>query len=285
MRGLIYRALVCGTSAFLFLNASNVLLNILPTSDVRRLGRAVERATLYRQSRIGQEAATDASWIDPEVLADVMRSPSMRAAESSCLDEASRSALAIRLGALNQAVLSEASDREVRNLLAAADQAVKRRLQCAPMDGNAWLLLAQILVQQGGDRKDLGRLLDLSYFYAPSEKWIMIPRLRLVGHLIDRGQIALPPQYGLDLERVIRLSEPSEIAALYVGSGEKSRQLMRTVIDRQRLDRRVRILRVIDALGVSYPVAAACQSKILDGPPGAELEVRRPADLVAACAQ
>ncbi|HBF31086.1 hypothetical protein [Rhizobium sp.] len=286
MRRFLYLALMVWASAFLFLRASGVLLEILPTSDVRRLGRAVELATIYRQSLIERAGALDASsWIDPKVLAEVTQSPSMLAAEESCLDEASRGALAIRLGALDQAVLSEASDRDIRNLLAAADQAVKRRLRCSPTDGNAWLLRAQILVEQGGDMTNLGRFLDLSYFYAPAEKWIMIPRLRLAGTLIDAGRISLPAQYGLDLERVIQLSEPSDIAALYVEGGEKSRRLMRTVIDQQRLDRRVRILRTIDALGVSYPVAVACQPPVLNGPPGAELELRRPADLVAACAK
>ncbi|NKJ40312.1 hypothetical protein [Rhizobium sp. SG570] len=286
MRRFLYLALMAWVSVFLFLKANDVLLQLLPTSDVRRLGRAVELATLYRQSLTERAEALDASsWIDPRVLADVAESPSMRAAGNSCLDEVSRGALAIRLGALDQAVLSEASDRDIRNLLAAADQAVKRRLQCTPTDGNAWLLRAQILVQQGGDMTALSRSLDLSYFYAPAEKWIMIPRLRLVSNLIDSGRTSLPPQYGLDLERVIRLSEPSEIATLYVESGEKSRQLMRTMIDQQRLDRRVRILRTIDALGISYPVAAACQTPVFNGPPGAELELRRPADLVAACAK
>jgi hypothetical protein len=286
MRRFLYLALMIWASAFLFLRASGVLLEILPTSDVRRLGRAVELATLYRQSLIERAGALDASsWIDPKVLAEVTQSPSMRAAEDSCLDEASRGALAIRLGALDQAVLSESSDRDIRNLLAAADQAVKRRLRCSPTDGNAWLLRAQILVEQGGDTTNLGRFLDLSYFYAPAEKWVMIPRLLLVSTLIDTGRISLPAQYGLDLERVIQLSEPSDIAALYVEGGEKSRRLMRTVIDQQRLDRRVGILRTIDALGVSYPVAVACQSPVLNGPPGSELELRRPADLVAACAK
>lgn len=286
MRRFVYLALLCWVSAFLFQRASDVLWDILPTSDVRRLGRAVELATLYRQSLIERGGAIDASsWIDPRVLAEVERSPSMEAAARGCLDEASRDALSIRLGALDQAVLSEASDREIRQYLASADQAVKQRLLCAPTDGNAWLLRAEILVQQGGDMTDLAQVLDLSYFYAPAEKWIMIPRLRLVSRLIDTARIAIPPQYALDLERFIQLSEPAEISSLYAESGEKSRQLMRAEIDQQRLDRRVRILRIIDALGVSYPVATACRSTISNGPPGAELEVRRPADLVAACTQ
>lgn len=286
MRRFVYLALLCWVSAFMLERASTVLWDILPTSDVRRLGRAVELATLYRQSVIEGAGTVDASsWIDPRVLADVTASPSMQAAEHSCLDDASRDALSIRLGALDQAVLSEASDREIRERAAAASRAVKQRLRCAPTDGNAWLLRAELLVRQDGGLKKLAPLLNLSYFYAPSEKWIMVPRLRLVGNLIDTARIAIPPQYALDLERFIHLSEPSEIGSLYAESGQKSRQLMRSVIDEQRLDRRVRILRAIDALGVSYPVAAACTSTVSNGPPGAELEVRRPADLVAACAR
>lgn len=286
MRRFLYLVLLCWVSAFMFQRASDVLWDILPTSDVRRLGRAVELATLYRQSLIERKGTVDASsWIDPHVLTRVARSPSMQAAAHSCFDEASRDALSIQLGRLDQAVFSEASDREIRERLAAADQAVKQRLLCTPTDGNAWLLRAEILAQRGGDMAIFGQLLDLSYFYAPAEKWIMIPRLRLVGRLIDAARITIPPQYALDLERFIRLSEPSEIGSLYAEGGEKSRQLMRAVIDQQRLDRRVRILRTIDALGVSYPVAAACQSAVSNGPPGAELEVRRPADLIAACEQ
>jgi hypothetical protein len=273
-------------SIFLLLSASGVLFDILPASDVRRLGRAVEIETLYRQSHAAQTGTGNANvWIDPHVLAEVTRSPSMQLAEDRCLDDASRAALAIRLGALDQAVLSEASDREIRNLVAAAYRAVGQRLRCAPTDGNAWMLRAQLWAQQGGDAATFGRLLDLSYFYAPAEKWIMIPRLQLVGDLIERGYVSAPPQYGLDLERVIGLSEPQVVADLYVAGGDTSRQLMRTVIDKQRLDRRVRILRLIDALGVFYPVASACRSPAANGPPGSELEWRHPADLVAACAK
>lgn len=275
-----------GVSAFLFVRAGNVLLEILPTSDVRRLGRAVELAALYRQSLVKRGEPLDAtSWIDSGVLTEVTQSTSLQAAEGSCLDEVSRGLLAIRLGALDQAIWSEGSDMEIRNLLAAADQATRHRLKCTPTDGNAWLLLAKILVRQGGDMVVLSRLLDLSYFYAPAEKWIMIPRLQLVGNLVDTGRIPLPPQYGLDIERVARLSEPSEIASLYVEGGERSRQLLRIAIDHQRLDRRVRILKTIDTLGVSYPVPSICQQAVSGGPPGAELELRRPADLVAACAK
>ena len=280
----MYLVLMVGASVFLSSRASDVLLTVLPASDVRPLGHAVELAALYRQSLSEREQTLETgSWIDPEVLAGITRSPSMKIAEESCLDEMSRGALAIRLGALDEAILSEASDRDVTRLVAAADQAVKRRLKCTPTDGNAWLLNAQILVLQGGDMTLLGRYLDLSYLYAPAEEWIMLRRLRLVSRLIDARQISLPPQYGLDLERVVRFGEPSEIAALYVEGGEQSRQLMRTVINQQRLDRVVRILRTIDALGVSYPVVSTCQTPVAHGPPGAELEVRRPADLVAAC--
>lgn len=286
MRRFLYLVLAIGISAFLLLTARDVLIDSLATNDVRRLGRAFELASLYRQQLAERGQAFDAgSWIDPKVVADVTGSASMRAAAESCLDEASRGALAIRLGTLDQAVLSGASDRQVRALLADADQSVAQRLQCTPTDGNAWLLRAEILTQRGGDMTTLGQLLDLSYFYAPAEKWIMIPRLYLVGRLIDSGRLRVPPQYGLDLDRVIRLSQPSEIASLYVGGGENSRRLMRTVIDQQRLDRRIRILRAIDALGASYPVAATCQPPAVAGPPGAELELRRPADLVAVCAR
>ena len=286
MRRFLYFVLTIGASSLLFLTAGNVLLDILPTSDVRRLGRAAELAALSRQSVTQRAGLFDAnSWIDPKVLTEVADSKEMKAAESSCLDEVSRGVLAVRLGALDQATWSEARDRDIQSLLVAANRAVKHRLQCTPTDGNAWMLLAQIMVQQGGDKASLTRLLDLSYFYAPAEKWIMIPRLRLVGTLVDTGRITLPPQHGLDIERVIRLGEPREIASLYSEAGERSRQLMRTVIDRQRLDRQVRILKIIDALGVSYPVPLNCRPPALNGPPGTELDLKRPAELVVACAR
>lgn len=280
----IYLALALWAGAFLFLQASGLLYELLPTGDVRRLARALERETQYRQSLVERgEPFGPNSWIDGQTLAAVTASTSMKAAEGSCLADVSRGALEVRLGALDQALLAEGSDRDIRRLRADADGAVMHRLACAPTDGNAWLLRAQLLSERTDDMATVAKLLDLSYFYAPAEKWIMIPRLRLVGNLIDAGDLPMPAQHALDLDRVLSLSAPNDVAELYVDAGIRSRALMRAVIDRQRLDRRVRILRLIDALGVSYPVPDVCRSTVRNGSPGSELELRRPADLVAAC--
>lgn len=280
----IYLALTLCAGTFFFSSAVTTLNGLLPTTDVQRLARAVENETLLRLSMNERMEVFDADrGINLDVLKRIAESPSMRTAVDGCLEDASRAALEIRLGILDQAILSEASDLEIRTLVTAAYSAVAQRLYCAPTDGNAWMLRAQLLARQGGDVAMIGKLLDLSYFYAPAEKWIIIPRLRLVGDLIDTGRISAPSQYGLDLDRVIGTSAPQQVATLYVSAGERSRRLMRVVIDMQRLDRRVQVLRYIDALGVSYPVAAACRSLVSNGPPGAELELRHPADLVAAC--
>lgn len=120
----------------------------------------------------------------------------MKAAESSCLDEVSRGVLAVRLDALDQAIWSKPGIQDIQSLLVAANQAVKHRLQCTPTDGNAWMLLAQSMVQQGQCRAGLARLLDLSYFYAPAENG-HVPRLRLVGTLVDTG--GCPYRHSTDL--------------------------------------------------------------------------------------
>ena len=265
--------------------AWETLGQILPTGDVLRLARAIELNAIHRQGFFDRDRAFDGSiWMDPAVLASVARSPALRSSADDCLADPSRAAMAVQLGLLDQGLLSEASDRQLRSLVSSADRSVAQRLKCAPTDGNAWLIHAHLAELKSKDLATVTRALDLSYLYASSEKWVMLPRLRFVGYLIDVKRIAVPPGYGLDLERFIEFSRPNEIAGLYADGGEATRGLMRTLIDGLRLDRRVQVLRHIDALGVSYPVPAACRSTVSHGLPGAELELRRPADLIAACA-
>lgn len=277
-------ALVLITGVSIFGAGIDTLKHILPSSDVRRMARAIELNEVYRQGLVDREQKFDYSvWVDPAVLTKVSYSPELQQAATGCLNDASRAATSVQLGMLNQAILSEASDRQIRAIAASASRIVADRLRCAPTDGNAWLLRARLVDLQAEDISSVSRLLDLSFLYAPSEKWIMVPRLRFVGYLIDSGRMPAPPEYGLDLQRFIQLSNPSEVAGLYADSGDMARGIMRAAIDTQRLDRRVQILRRIDFLGVSYPVPEACRSAASYGLPGSELEMRRPADLIETC--
>lgn len=266
--------------------AVDTLQRLLPTGDVVRLAHAFDLNAAHRRHVLDtRQQLTAAAWMDAAMLAGVTQSPGMRAAADDCLEDPSVSALSVRLSMLDQAVASEASDRRLRALTLDARRAVAQRLRCAPTDGFAWLVLARLSERTTGDIAAALPLLDLSYRYAPSERWVMLPRLRFVGSLIDSGRIASLPGFAFDLAQILDLGRPAEIAELYAANGAATRQLMRAMIDRQRLDRRVQIVRLVDASGLSYPVPAACRQTISHGQPGSELELRRPADLIAACTQ
>jgi hypothetical protein len=277
-------ALVLFAGVAIFSAAKDTLVQVLPDSDVRRMAAVIELNATHRQRLVDRgEKIDDSVWIDPTTLDRVAHSAMLQQAADGCLGDASRAATSVQIGVLNQALLSEASDRQLRAIGGRTGRIVAERLRCAPTDGNAWLLRARLVDFQTADTSSIGRLLDLSYLYAPSEEWVMVPRLRFVGYMIDTGQMVPPPQYGLDLERFIGLRNSSDVASLYADSGDVSRGIMRSFIDGQRLDRRVQIVRRIDSFGVFYPVPEACRPNTSNGLPGSELEMRRPADLIEAC--
>ena len=133
-----------------------------------------------------------------------------------------------------------------------ADEALIARLSCAPTDGNSWLRHAIMLSLTGAEPHHIEAALRLSYWAAPSEKWIIEARSRFVGARIDAGETGLLTELGGDLWRIAAMFSEPEIAAFFTESGPRTRALMVPFILKEPERRRRAVVEAIDKRGVSF---------------------------------
>ncbi len=188
---------------------------------------------------------------DADYLADFVKRNGVDQASEDCGNSFTRSRVTVSLAMVEAA--TEADDA------AAADsarqialQSIEQRLRCNPLDGNAWLRRA-IVESRGED--GLARAVDdlrMSYKTAPSEGWIVEPRLAFATDLVLSGVTSFETDYLADLGRFAAFEPGSRVADAFVETSRPVRARLRAIIDKLPDGRKRWIIAEIDALGVDY---------------------------------
>jgi hypothetical protein len=104
---------------------------------------------------------------------------------SSCTPAALRSSAIIQLRRLEEGYgpdqVAELDDR-----LAAADNAIRRSLECSPADPFLWLVLYSVESTRNGARDEYLNYISMSYRLGPREGWIAVQRNRVAMTIFPR---------------------------------------------------------------------------------------------------
>ncbi|MBV8664219.1 MAG: hypothetical protein JO107_14090, partial [Hyphomicrobiales bacterium] len=133
-----------------------------------------------------------------------------------------------------------------------AIEAVKRRLLCNPLDGNAWLHYATLVARTNAPVNGVVDLLRLSYWTAPSEAWVLSPRLDFATKLYLAGVPGFADEYDADLRRYVANAPANRVAMSYVASEAALRTRLRPLIVAEPDLRAKAIAAEIDRLGVDF---------------------------------
>jgi len=211
------------------------LVQFAANADVFDLAASIEKGTLP----------------DADYLARFVGSAGLDRVSIDCSDPFTRASLTVNLAAL-QAATEETdetlTDVAERNALRAAEH----RLNCNPLDGNAWLRYAMVETRGKGPVAPAIDALRASYWAAPSEGWIIEPRLAFATNLYLAGVTGFEMEYLGDLRRFASFEPTSRVAAAYVASSSQLGAQFRRQIDAQRQARKKAIVAEIDRLGVDY---------------------------------
>jgi len=168
-----------------------------------------------------------------------------------CGDRLTRARLTVALAFLDAA--NRQSDPQLK--AAAGKTALlvtKQRLICSPLDGNAWLRLAMIGDQSGELRSKVSESLQLSYWSAPNEAWIIENRLRLATHLYLSGERSIEQDYVRDLRNFVAYESPNQIARSYVKAAPSIRALLNPIIAALAEPRKAAVVDKIDQGGLIF---------------------------------
>lgn len=188
---------------------------------------------------------------DADYLARFVGSHALDQASADCGDPFTRASLTVNLAALEAATKAidvAAIDAAERN----ATDAAERRLECNPLDGNAWLRYAMVKNRGEGPVGSVTGALRASYWAAPSEGWIIEARLTFATNLYLAGATGFETEYLDDLRRFASFEPTNRVAAAYVAIASRVRARMRPLVDSQPETRRKAIVAEIDRLGVDY---------------------------------
>jgi hypothetical protein len=188
---------------------------------------------------------------DADYLARFVGSAGLDRASIDCGDLFTRASLTVNLAALQAAteeIDETLTDVAERNAVRAAEH----RLNCNPLDGNAWLRYAMVETRGKGPVASAIDALRASYWAAPSEGWIITPRLAFATNLYLAGVTGFETEYFDDLSRFTSFEPTSRVASAYVATPSQVRALFRRSIDAQRKARKKAIVAEIDRLGVDY---------------------------------
>jgi hypothetical protein len=170
---------------------------------------------------------------------------------TDCGDTLTRARLTITLAALEAA--TKGSD--LASIDAAKNNAIetsKHRLTCNPVDGNAWLRYAMVSVQASGPAPAAIDALQLSYWSAPSESWVMEARLPFATQLYLADAKGFETEYLDDLRRFVKYEPAGQVAATYVATAPRIRALLHPLIAVEPEQRKKWIVAEIDRLGMLF---------------------------------
>lgn len=140
---------------------------------------------------------------------------------------------------------------ELDRRIALARRSTSQRLVCAPTDGNAWLQMARLLVAFSSDKQGSTTAIQMSYWLAPLEKWVIDQRFAFVAQSIEAGDPTLAVEFLIDVRRMVKNFPVGEIAALYVDAGQKARSALASEVHRLPQRRQEQIISAIGHLGVT----------------------------------
>lgn len=233
---LIASPILVAIAAMALVIATRALVLFASHADLFDLAASIERSG----------ASPDATY-----LAAFVKRNALDRATADCGDSFTRASLTIHLATLEAA--SENDDAAAigvarKNALRAAEH----RLLCNPLDGNAWLRYAVVKSRGGGDPASVVEDLRMSYWTAPSEGWILEPRLVFATGLSLSGVGGFEMEYLSDLRLYVSFEPASRVAAAFVATSAIVRRRLRPLIDELSDGHKKTIIAEIDALGVDY---------------------------------
>ena len=101
--------------------------------------------------------------------------------------------------------------------LAEADVLLRNGIRCFPYDGNLWLRLAVVEFARKGPATDVAQLLTLSAMTAPSEAWIVGPRVAFAARLSELGSTEVRRVLESDILTVVAQARTRSERALSQG--------------------------------------------------------------------
>ncbi len=170
---------------------------------------------------------------------------------ADCGNAFTRASLTVTLAALDAA----SKENDVTSIEAAeraALHAAEHRLRCDPLDGNAWLRTALVNMREKAPVASVVDELRLSYWAAPSESWIIEPRLAFATDLTLAGVTGFETEYIGDLRRFVSYEPTKVVASSYVNTPPQIRGRLHPLIDAQPDSRKTAIRAEIDRLGVDF---------------------------------
>ncbi len=188
---------------------------------------------------------------DADYLAHFVADKGLDQASVDCGDSFTRASLTVNLAALDAATTKfdvPMADAAEKNAIRAAEH----RLECNPLDGNAWLRYAIVENRGKGPVASVIDDLRLSYWTAPSEAWIIEARLPFATNLTLAGVTGFETEYVDDLRRFVAFESTGRVAAAFVALSSPVRQRVRPLIDAEPESRKKAILAEIDRLGIDY---------------------------------
>ena len=188
---------------------------------------------------------------DADYLARFVGAKGLDRASLDCGDPFTRASLTINLAALDAATRTmnvPLADAAQKNAIRAAEH----RLECNPLDGNAWLHYAMVEARGKGPVASVVDALRVSYWAAPNEGWIIEARLAFATNLYLAGVTGFEMEYLDDLRRFASFESTGRVASAYVALASQLRAQMHPLIDAQSEARKKAIVAEIDRLGVDY---------------------------------
>ena len=166
--------------------------------------------------------------------------------DSWCAREAVLSNTTIRLAVLDAAYRDQDAARQTE-ALTKARETLRRGLLCFPGDGNLWLRLAMVEFAQGGASQRVGELLETSLAKAPSEAWIVRPRITFASQLDAAALPAAGKVLDADVRNFLAFARLPDIADLYVGGDARLRSALAAGLPALEPERLAAIERIVAA--------------------------------------
>ena len=161
-----------------------------------------------------------------------------------CSREIARSAASIRLALLDVAYrTSDANQRHAA--LSKARDTLLSGLRCYPRDGNFWLRLAMIEFARGGATSTVQDMLKASFAMAPSEAWIIVPRISFSARLSPSELPGVEEVLRADVHNLAGYGRLSDVVELYVSGGEALRAVFDNAFDTVSAERLAAIERAV----------------------------------------
>lgn len=166
--------------------------------------------------------------------------------DSWCAREAVLSNTTARLAVLDAAYRDQDAARRAE-AQAKARETLRRGLLCFPGDGNLWLRLAMVEFAQSGASSRIGELLKASLAKAPSEAWIIMPRITFTAQMDAADFPIFGEVLDTDARNFLAFARLSDIADLYVGGDTKLRSVLAARLAVVEPERRAAIERIVSA--------------------------------------